>query len=111
MRSQDRPRKFGSAHEIETRLCSDVARLLAVVALMTDDVGKIADARAFARRAYRTIEQNLFVGVRAVHVLGIIAGLLKRVGPVQAAIIPLGPDVLVFHNSVRVLRMRLAPDA
>jgi heavy metal translocating P-type ATPase len=81
------------------------------VALMTDDIGKIADARAIARRAYRTIQQNLFVGVGVVHVLGITAALLKLIGPVQAAIIHLGPDVLVFLNSVRILRMRLASDA
>ena len=77
------------------------------VALMTDDIGRIADARAIARRAYRTIQQNLFVGVGVVHVLGITAALLKLIGPVEAAVIHLGPDILVFLNSVRVLRMRL----
>ncbi|MDP1892220.1 MAG: heavy metal translocating P-type ATPase, partial [Gemmatimonadaceae bacterium] len=76
------------------------------VALMTDDIGKIADARAIARRAYRTIQQNLFVGVGVVHVLGIVAALLKLIGPIEAAIIHLGPDILVFLNSVRLLRMR-----
>jgi len=77
------------------------------VALMTDDIGRIADARAIARRAYRTIQQNLFVGVGVVHVLGITAALLKLIGPVEAAVIHLGPDILVFLNSVRVLRMKL----
>jgi len=77
------------------------------IALMTDDINKIADARAIARRAYRTIQQNLFVGVGVVHVLGITAALFKLIGPVQAAIIHLGPDILVFLNSVRLLRMRL----
>ncbi len=77
------------------------------VALMTDDIGKIADARAIARRAYLTIQQNLFVGVGVVHVLGITAALLRLIGPVEAAVIHLGPDVLVFLNSVRILRMRL----
>jgi Zn2+/Cd2+-exporting ATPase len=77
------------------------------VALMTDDIGKIADVRAIARRAYRTIQENLFVGVGVVHVLGITAALLRPIGPVQAAIIHLGPDLLVFLNSVRLLRMRL----
>ena len=81
------------------------------VALMTDDIDKIADARAIARRAYRTIQQNLFVGVGVVHVLGITAALLKLIGPVEAAVIHLGPDILVFLNSVRVLRMRLEPTA
>ena len=78
---------------------------------MTDDIGRIADARAIARRAYRTIQQNLFVGVGVVHVLGITAALLKLIGPVEAAVIHLGPDILVFLNSVRVLRMRLDSDA
>lgn len=77
------------------------------IALMTNDIAKIADARAIARRAYLTIQQNLFVGVGVIHVLGIVAALLKLIGPVQAAIIHLGPDVLVFLNSVRLLRMRL----
>ncbi len=77
------------------------------VALMTDDISKIADAREIARRAYRTIQQNLYVGVGVVHVLGIVAALLRFIGPVQAAMIHLGPDVLVFLNSVRLIRMRL----
>lgn len=81
------------------------------IALMTEDIGKIADARAIARRAYRTIQQNLFVGVGVVHVLGIAAALMKLIGPVEAAVIHLGPDILVFLNSVRVLRMRLESDA
>ncbi len=80
------------------------------VALMTDDISKIADAREIARRAYRTIQQNLYVGVGVVHVLGIIAALLRLIGPVQAAMIHLGPDVLVFLNSVRLIRMRLKSD-
>lgn len=77
------------------------------IALMTDDIAKIVDARLIARRAYRTIKQNLFVGVGVVHVLGITAALLKLIGPVEAAIIHLGPDILVFLNSVRLLRMKL----
>src|SRR5215218_1898333 len=79
------------------------------VALMTDDLSRIADARAIARRAYRTIQENLFVGVGVVHVLGIVAALMKWIGPVQAAIIHLGPDVLVFLNSVKLLRVRIDP--
>jgi Zn2+/Cd2+-exporting ATPase len=47
------------------------------VALMTDDLGKIVEARAIAVRAYRTIKENLLVGVGVVHVLGIIAALLR----------------------------------
>lgn len=77
------------------------------VALMTDDLNKIVVARIIAARAYRTIKENLFVGVGVVHVLGIIAALMRWIGPVQAALIHLGPDVLVFLNSVKLLRVRL----
>lgn len=77
------------------------------IALMTDDLAKIAGARAIARRAYRTVQENLFVGVGVVHVLGITAALLGWIGPIEAAVIHLGPDVLVFVNSVKLLRIRI----
>ena len=79
------------------------------VALMTDDLAKIGAARAIARRAYRTVQENLFVGVGVgvVHVLGITAVLMGWIGPIEAAIIHLGPDVLVFVNSVKLLRVRI----
>ena len=77
------------------------------IALMTDDLSKIAAARSIARRAYRTIQENLFVGVGVVHLLGITAALLGWIGPIEAAILHLGPDVLVFVNSVKLLRVRI----
>ena len=82
------------------------------VALMTDDLSKIVMARAIAAKAYRTIKENLILGVGVVHVLGIIAALMRWIGPVQAAIIHLGPDLLVFVNSVKLVRARIRlPDA
>ena len=77
------------------------------IALMTDDLSKIVGARSIARRAYRTIQENLFVGVGVVHILGITAALLGWIGPIQAAFLHLGPDVLVFVNSVKLLRVRI----
>jgi len=77
------------------------------IALMTDDLEKILMARAIARRSYRTIEENIFFGVGVVHLLGITAGLLGIIGPIQAAVLHLGPDVLVFLNSVKLLRVRI----
>ena len=77
------------------------------IALMTDDLSKIVLARELARRSYRTIQENLFVGVGVVHVLGITAALLGWIGPVQAAILHLGPDILVFVNSVKLLKVRV----
>jgi hypothetical protein len=78
------------------------------VALMNDDIGKIAEARVLAARAYLTIKQNLIFGVGVVHVLGITAAILRYIGPVEAAMLHLGPDVLVFLNSVRLLRAKLS---
>ena len=86
---------------------SQAAIEAADIALMTDDLQKIVTARLLARRAYRTIKENLFVGVGVVHVLGIIAALQGWIGPIQAALLHLGPDVLVFLNSVKLLRVRL----
>jgi cation transport ATPase len=80
------------------------------IALMTDDLSKVLLARAIARRAYRTIQENVFFGVGVVHVLGILAALQGWIGPVQAAVIHLGPDVLVFLNSVKLLRVRMVHD-
>ncbi|MHB1338295.1 MAG: heavy metal translocating P-type ATPase [Bellilinea sp.] len=77
------------------------------VALMTDDLGKIVLTRAIARRAYRTIQENIFVGVGVVHVLGITAALFGLIGPIQAAILHLGPDIAVFLNSVKLLRIKI----
>ena len=77
------------------------------IALMTDDIGKIVFARAIAKQAYRTIQENLIVGVGVVHVLGITAALFGLIGPIQAAILHLGPDVLVFVNSVKLLKVKI----
>jgi len=80
------------------------------IVLMTDDLSKIVSARAIARRAYRTIQENLFVGVGVVHVLGITAALMGWIGPIEAALLHLGPDVLVFLNSAKLLRVRIDGD-
>jgi Zn2+/Cd2+-exporting ATPase len=77
------------------------------VALMRDDLSKIVVGRMIARKAYRTIQENLIVGVGVVHVLGITAALIGLIGPIQAALLHLGPDILVFVNSVKLLKVKL----
>ena len=81
------------------------------IALMADDLSKIVLARILAKRAYRTIQENLIVGVGVVHVLGILAALQGWIGPIQAALLHLGPDVLVFLNSVKLLHVRLGAES
>lgn len=87
---------------------TQVALEAADIALMTDDLWKIVLGRAIARRAYRTVQENLIFGVGVVHVLGITAALMGWIGPVEAALLHLGPDILVFLNSVKLLRVRIA---
>lgn len=80
------------------------------IVLMTDDLAKIMIARTISHRAYRTIKENLIAGVGVVHILGITAALLGLIGPIQAAILHLGPDVLVFLNSVKLLKVKLVKE-
>lgn len=77
------------------------------IVLVNDDLQKLTFAREISRRAYRTIKENIFVGVGVVHVVGIILVLAKVIGPVEAAIIHLVPDTLVFLNSVKLLKVKI----
>ncbi len=86
---------------------TEAALEAADIALMTDDLRRIVLARTLARRAVRTIKENIIVGVGVVHVIGITAALLGWIGPIEAAMLHLGPDILVFVNSIKLLRVRL----
>ncbi|MBN8861817.1 MAG: cadmium-translocating P-type ATPase [Sphingobacteriales bacterium] len=77
------------------------------IVLMHDNLEKIARARAISRKAFRTIKENIIVGVGVVHVIGITLVLLKILGPVEAAAIHLLPDTLVFINSIKLLRIKI----
>ena len=77
------------------------------IVLMQDKLEKIARARAISKRAFRTIKENIIVGVGVVHITGIILVLLRILGPVQAAAIHLLPDTLVFINSIKLLRVKI----
>lgn len=77
------------------------------VVLVGNDLEKIATARRLSQRAYRTIKENIFVGVGFVHIAGITMVLLGIIGPVQAAVIHLVPDILVFLNSTKLLRVKI----
>lgn len=77
------------------------------IVLIGDDLQKIPKARALSKRAYRTVKENIFIGVGFVHVVGIILVLTQIIGPIQAAAIHLVPDVLVFLNSVKLLKVKI----
>lgn len=86
---------------------TEAAMEAADIVLMQDKLEKIALARVISKKAYRTIKENIFVGVGVVHVAGITLVLLKIIGPVEAAAIHLLPDTLVFINSIKLLRIKL----
>lgn len=86
---------------------TEAAMEAADIVLMQDNLEKIARARAISKRAFRTIKENIFVGVGVVHVIGITLVLLRIIGPVQAAAIHLLPDTLVFINSIKLLRVKI----
>lgn len=86
---------------------TEAAMEAADIVLMQDKLEKIARARAISKRAFRTIKENIIVGVGVVHVIGITLVLLKILGPVEAAAIHLLPDTLVFINSIKLLRVKI----
>ena len=86
---------------------TEAAMEAADIVLMRDDLSRIARARAISRKAYRTIQENIFVGVGVVHVVGIVLVLAHVIGPVQAAAIHLVPDFLVFLNSTKLLKVNI----
>ena len=86
---------------------TEAAMEAADIVLMQDKLEKIAKTRAISKRAYRTIKENIFVGVGVVHITGITLVLLRIIGPVEAAAIHLLPDTLVFINSIKLLRVKI----
>jgi len=86
---------------------TEAAMEAADIVLMQDKLEKIARARAISKRAFRTIKENIIVGVGVVHITGIILVLLKILGPIEAAAIHLLPDTLVFINSIKLLRVKI----
>lgn len=88
---------------------TEAAMEAADIVLMQDKLEKIARARAISKRAFRTIKENIIVGVGVVHVIGITLVLLKILGPVEAAAIHLLPDTLVFINSIKLLKVKIKP--
>lgn len=77
------------------------------IVLVEDKLEKIALAKAISKKAFRTIKENIIGGVGVVHIIGITLVLLRILGPVEAAVIHLLPDTLVFLNSIKLLRVKI----
>jgi heavy metal translocating P-type ATPase len=82
---------------------TDVALETADIALMTSDLGRLADMFKIARRCYRVIMFN-FWGTITVDVLGIALAFLGLLAPVFAALIHVGSELTFILNSARLFR-------
>jgi Cd2+/Zn2+-exporting ATPase/Cu+-exporting ATPase len=82
---------------------SDAAIEAADVALMTDDLTKLSEAVLLGRKTFRTIEQNLAVGI-LFNVVGVSLAATGFLTPMVAAMAHILPDVLVFANSARLFK-------
>ena len=84
---------------------TDAAIEAAHVALMRDDWRLVPEAIAIGRRAFRTIQQNLWF-TAAYNVVGITCAAVGWLPPIAAAAAQSLPDVAVMLNSSRLLRAR-----
>lgn len=76
------------------------------IALMSNDLEKLAVLRDLSAKTYKIIKQNMFFGIGGTHVSGIILAFARLVSPVQAALFHFIPDFLILLNSVRLLRYK-----
>jgi Cd2+/Zn2+-exporting ATPase/Cu+-exporting ATPase len=82
---------------------TDAAIEAAHVALMRDDWRLVPEAVAIGRRAFRTIQQNLWF-TAAYNAAGVLLAALGWLPPIGAAAAQSLPDVAVMVNSSRLLR-------
>jgi len=85
---------------------TDAAIEAAHVALMRDDWRGVPEAITIGRRAFRTIQQNLWL-TAGYNVVGILLAATGWIPPILAAAAQALPDVVVMLNSSRLLRARL----
>jgi Cd2+/Zn2+-exporting ATPase/Cu+-exporting ATPase len=87
---------------------TDAAIEAAHVALMGDDWRGVPEAIMIGRRAFRTIQQNLWF-TAAYNIVGISLAATGWIPPILAAAAQSLPDVAVMLNSSRLLRARPTP--
>ncbi len=87
------------------RAGADIAIEAADVALMRDDWSQVPHAIRIARRAFRTIKQNLALSL-VYNVAGWTLAAFGILNPVLAAAAQSLPDLLILGNSSRLLRTK-----
>ena len=84
-----------------------LAQQTADIVVLGDDLGRVADAIAHARRTYRVIRQNL-AWAFAYNLVAVPAAAFGMVTPLVAAIGMSASSLLVVGNALRVARFRAA---
>ncbi len=84
-----------------------LAQQTADIVVLGDDLGRVADAIAHARRTYRVIRQNLGWAF-AYNLVAVPAAAFGMVTPLVAAIGMSASSLLVVGNALRVARLRAA---
>jgi Cu+-exporting ATPase len=87
------------------RAGADIAIEAADVALMRDDWSQVPHAIRIARRAFRTIKQNLALSL-IYNIAGWTLAAFGILNPVLAAAAQSLPDLFILGNSSRLLRMK-----
>lgn len=87
----------GVALQSGTEAAAEIADML----LMTNDLGRLADAIHESRRSQRVIMFN-FAGTMAIDLVGIALASLGLLGPLLAALVHVGSELAFILNSARL---------
>ncbi|MBX9830874.1 cation-translocating P-type ATPase [Candidatus Babeliales bacterium] len=77
------------------------------IVLMANNVQGVVFVYALSRKVFRLILQNIFVGLAAVHIFGIVLALFNVVTPIEAALFHAVTDLFILVNSARLIRFKL----
>ena len=76
------------------------------IALLSNDLSKVVFLHDLSKKIFRTIRQNIILGLGFTHGFGMILALLHVLNPIQAAFFHAVPDLLILFNSARLIRMK-----
>ena len=82
---------------------TDVAIESANIALMSDDLSKIPEAILLGKRTFRTIKQNITLGL-IFNIVGMGLAATGILSPMAAAVAHVLPDFIVFINSAKLFK-------
>ncbi len=96
----DAPALAGAHVGIAMQQGADIARLTSDIALLEDDIGRVADAKQLANRTLKLIDHNfkLTVGLNSAILAGAAAGKLT---PVAASVAHNGTTIGILLNALR----------